>query len=370
MIKKDSCWLLPCISLLVLGCTTRNRKETYPTSEIIYRVDTSRDIGENVDSIRYLPLLESDRHLISEATKIRIKDNRIVIFEKKTHRIVTYDTNGHFLYEINQRGKGNNEYMEIANMTVTDSRLYLMDNYKHKIHIYSIRDGSFIKSTDVPFIAWDLEAFDDNNFLFTMLENNPDGKMEADGNNYAVWRTDSLWNTTATYLPYEKGYHEMTGKEVYFTMTDANIIFHSFMKDGYYTFDSKGIARYTDVAFSNPIPHNASADYNTVSEKKYQYLSTTPYVTSDYVLTEIGQGNISEIYLYDSKTKTFLRNSEKSCVNAMVDIAGTWGKQFVSFVSDAEIYQDLISCGFKRADKTTESCLKNGGQCLVIYGMR
>lgn len=368
--RNLSIWLSAGFCLFIFSCTTRNNGETYNTDEITYRVGTSKDLGEEVDSIRYLPLLKSDQHLVSEATKLRVKNNRIVIFEKKTHRVVSYDTNGHFLYEINHRGKGNKEYLEIANITVTANYIYLLDNFKHKLNVYDIKDGSFVRSTDVPFVAWDLEAFDDNNLLFTMLENNPNGQVEANGHNYAVWRTDSLGKIIDSYLPYEKGYYEMIGKEVYFTVSGDNTIFHSFKKDGYYTFDSKGILKYTNMNFNRPIPRGTPIAYDDVAKEKYQYLSTTPYVTDDYVLAEIGQGNLSEIQLYNNKEKTFLQNSDESCVNAMVDVSGIWGQQFVSFIPDIETYKDLVSCGFKKADQTTEDCLNKGGQCLVIYRMK
>lgn len=265
--RNLSIWLSAGFCLFIFSCTTRNNGETYNTDEITYRVGTSKDLGEEVDSIRYLPLLKSDQHLVSEATKLRVKNNRIVIFEKKTHRVVSYDTNGHFLYEINHRGKGNKEYLEIANITVTANYIYLLDNFKHKLNVYDIKDGSFVRSTDVPFVAWDLEAFDDNNLLFTMLENNPNGQVEANGHNYAVWRTDSLGKIIDSYLPYEKGYYEMIGKEVYFTVSGDNTIFHSFMKDGYYTFDSKGILKYTNMNFNRPIPRGTPSPM-TMSQRK------------------------------------------------------------------------------------------------------
>ena len=153
-----SIWLSAGFCLFLFSCTTRNNGETYNTDEITYRVDTGKELGEEVDSIRYLPLLKSDQHLVSEATKLKVKNSRIVIFEKKTYRVVSYDTNGHFLYEINHRGKGNKEYLEIANITVSANYIYLLDNFKHKLNVYDIKDGSFVRSTDIPFVAWDLES--------------------------------------------------------------------------------------------------------------------------------------------------------------------------------------------------------------------
>lgn len=363
-------WLFLLFVLIVSNCTTKEKQETYKTKAITYRVDTNKVIGQSVNFCEFLPLLGSEQHILFEITKLRIMDNRIIIFEKKTHRVLVYQTDGKFLYEINKRGRGDKEYLEIANITVTAKYIYLMDNFKHKMSIYNLKDGTFVKTSKLPFVAWDLEAFDDNNFLFTMLANNPHGKVEAKAQNYAVWRTDSMWKIKNSYIPYDKGYYEMSGKNIYFTVSGKDIIFHSFLKDGYYTFDTKGIREYTSLVFQHPIPHDRPIEYENVIRKNYHYLSETPFVTKDYAATEIGQGDIIEFQLYNDRAKAFFKNSEASCLNAMMNVCGIWRNRFVSFIPDYETYKDLLSCGFKKADNTTEECLKKNGQCLILYSMR
>ncbi|MDE6158649.1 MAG: 6-bladed beta-propeller [Bacteroidaceae bacterium] len=358
---------------ITIGCTHHNGENAcaIASDTLFWEANTDNCIRSNIDSIYYLPLMNSDKHMLTDITKLRIIDDKILISNKEQSKICVYTTDGAFLYEIANRGKGHGEYLEIANFTVTSHYIYILDNYSHKIHVYNTENGKHVKSSEISFVAWDLEAFDDNNFLFTMLKNNPVGKLDFENTCHSVWRTDSLWSVTGRYLPYDSNYYEMVGKNTYFTIgVDNKIVFHTFKDDGFYEFHYNGSVKFTKISFRNPIPQEYKGDYESAVEKGFHFLSATPFVTEKYIVTEIQKGEYSDTYLYDYRKDVFAKNHEPGFKNYMLDVCGVWNGHFLSYIRDFELYDELTAGGFTKAGKDIEDLIQRGGICLLVYTMQ
>ncbi len=278
--------------------------------------------------------------------------------------------NGDFIYEINQKGRGRDEYLEIANFTVSDKYIYTIDNYKHCINVFALHDGRFIRSDNVSFTAWDLEAFDDNHFLFTMLKNNPHGKLHYQQPCYAVWQTDSTWNAQKWFIPYKDDYHEMIGKHTYFSVSDTNIIFHSFQNDGYFLFHKTKSPTYQPIKFAKSIDEKHRSDYHYVQNTDCNYLAQTPIINQDYAILSIGGKDYDETVLLTKQTQSFHKNCEANSNKCIIDAQIAWNSCFITYLSDYYLYEELIASGFPRANPQTEGLLKKGGSCLLIYKMK
>lgn len=358
---------------ITIGCTHHNGENAcvIDSDTLFWEANTDNFIHSNIDSIYYLPLMNSDKHMLTDITKLRIIDDKILISNKEQSKICAYKTDGTFLYEIANRGKGHGEYLEIANFTVTSHYIYILDNYSHKIHVYTTENGKYVKSSEISFVAWDLEAFDDNNFLFTMLKNNPASKLDFENTCHSVWRTDSLWSVTDRYLPYDSNYYEMVGKNTYFTIgVDNKIVFHTFKDDGFYEFHYDGSVKFTKFSFRNPIPQEYKGDYETAVEKGFLFLSATPFVTEKYIITEIQKGEYCDTYLYDYRKDVFAKNQEHGFKNYMLNVCGVWNGHFLSYIQDFELYDELTAGGFTKAGKDIEDLIQRGGLCLLVYTMQ
>ena len=120
-----------------------------------------------ISSGGWLPLQKnSDQRIIDEISKLSVVDSFIVIGSRRQAVLQVYSTEGKFLYEISEKGQGPEEYLKSQHL-LSLLLPYIFLIISHKISRYALEKGTFMGKTEVPFVAWDMEAFDDNDFLFT-----------------------------------------------------------------------------------------------------------------------------------------------------------------------------------------------------------
>lgn len=361
--------------IIFCGCS-QNRTNLLPsnitTSDSIYFSESTDVLLQDIiDSIYWIPLESSHINIFDCISKMSVIDNFILIASRNQSIIQVYSNKGEFLYQISNKGNGPKEYLEIATFTATNTSIYVLDNYTHKISQYNINTGEFIRKTDIPFIAWDMEAFDDNDFLFSCLNNNPEAKINMNPINYSVWRTNNDWKFTHFYLPFEQGYTELYGKTRYFTRSNNSIIFHALKYNGYFIFTKHGTPSFCPIMFNNPLPENHSYRLTDINKNSWQFLAETPFKINGYGIFEISSSGESEqMFSVDSCHKIY-RNSYTNAQNLPINIIGTTNDSFIGYINDDyNLYQELVRYGFKKADEKTESILKNGGCSLIIYQMK
>lgn len=361
--------------IIFCGCS-QNRTNLLPsnitTSDSIYFSESTDVLSQDIiDSIYWIPLESSHINIFDCISKMSVIDNFILIASRNQSIIQVYSNKGEFLYQISNKGNGPKEYLEIATFTATNTSIYVLDNYTHKISQYNINTGEFIRKTDIPFIAWDMEAFDDNDFLFSCLNNNPEAKINMNPINYSVWRTNNDWKFTHFYLPFEQGYTELYGKTRYFTRSNNSIIFHALKYNGYFIFTKHGTPSFCPIMFNKPLPENHSYRLTDVNKNSWQFLAETPFKINGYGILEISSSGESEqMFSVDSCHKIY-RNSYTNAKNLPINIIGTTNDSFIGYINDDyNLYQELVRYGFKKADEKTESILKNGGCSLIIYQMK
>ena len=153
------------------GCSVRkdgNNLSNVTTADSLLFTEPLDTLPDGViSSVSWLPLQNSDQRIIDEISKLSVVDSFIVIGSRRQAVLQVYSTEGKFLYEISEKGQGPEEYLEIATFTVTPTSIYILDNFSHKISRYALEKGTFMGKTEVPFVAWDMEAFDDNDFTVT-----------------------------------------------------------------------------------------------------------------------------------------------------------------------------------------------------------
>lgn len=328
--------------------------------------------SQYVEDISFVCLKGSDTHPISDPTKVLANANGIFLFSKKNHKIVAYTHGGDFMYEVDHRGHGSKEYLEIANFCVNDNHIYIVDNARHCVMIYDAATGAYQGKRPLVFNAWDMECLSDNEFLFTCLQNNPEAKFDMPQPQAAVWKTDSTFsNILHEYLPYPEGYCEMIGKRQYFTRSGKDIVFHSYQNEGCFIFRANSDSLlYIDAVLPRPIPGDKAYSYHEVMEREYTYMSETPLVGERYICFDCGCGVYYETYLVHRPDKHVTKNKEVDSEKAILSPALILGDKFVSCLYDYDIYESLVSSGFKKADGETEEILRRGGICLVVYTMK
>lgn len=364
--------LMSIVVAIIISCRQQKPEEYIETEDsIIFNIDNNQNISSLVDTVTYIPLQESEHHIFPEVSKICNPDGYIVIGSKKLAKLAVYTDNGQFLYEIDNRGHGNGEYLEIANFTTTNNIIYIIDNYQHSIHKYSLNDGSYIATDRIPFIAWDMEAFDDGDFLFTMIRNNKEAKFDIDQDiDYAVWKTNGNWEIQKYYLPIPADYVEMYGKQRYFTKNGDAILYHTLKDNGYYRFRKLENPHFIPFELNNPLPSGYEGSLEDAAANNFEYITETPFESDGFLITSMSTGNLEEQYLYDVGQKQFFGNPTENAHNGFIKIVGVLKSAPIGYISDFDMYQSLVNYGFAKADSITEKVLENGGASLVCYKMK
>lgn len=108
----------------------------------------------NVDSIRFLPLEQTNNSLISEVEKLIFCDDSFIVFDEDQNRVMRFDSKtGEFLNSFGSYGKGPGEFFDIRDVAYnnTGELVYLFDYANREILCFNI-SGSFRgeKSFSIP----------------------------------------------------------------------------------------------------------------------------------------------------------------------------------------------------------------------------
>ncbi len=322
-----------------------------------------------VRQIKCIPLENSDRHILSAVSKMAVSDSVFFVSNMKQGKLCAYKTNGEFLYEIHALGRSHKEYYEIRSFCVDDNSIHILDNAKHLLISYSKYDGTYQQTRRLEHVAWDIETYGNDKFIFSYNDNNSSDAITTIPPS-GVWVTDKNLRTI--------GYHTMIdtkedliGKQNYFTKHRDDVIYHDYKCQGYYILTpGDSIPKFVSVEVGNPIPMKLLADYEAVCNGNYQYLTETPFITDKYVALAVGTGKYEEsavAWLDDGEIHLF---SEDNSHNYMPFPNAVFKEKFVYYLNDYDFYKTLVDDGFMSMDAKSEELLKNGGAILLIYDMR
>ncbi|MDE6222336.1 MAG: 6-bladed beta-propeller [Muribaculaceae bacterium] len=343
--------------------------EFTPVDTIFYDANLDTLPPGQICGIQWLSLKGSEDGIFKGISKLYVNDSLMVVVDKSACTVAAFTLQGELLYKLNERGQGPAEYLELAAATVTDSLIYIVDNYSHRIQRYALSDGSYAGAISLPFVARDIEAFSDNDFLFTCMASHPDSQIIPKPIDFAVWRTDSTMEVKQTYLPLPENHYELIGKRVYFVKDNqGNINFHFYEYPGYFTFTPNNELQYHHISFYNGIPAEENLDYDQVNEKGYAYLSETPHVYNDKWCALASEGEYTMPMIGLGTGKKIVRNSMTSATNLLFNIVGVNHEGFIGYLDgDYSHYQALTTYGFPSADSIAEKQIEQGAAALIFY---
>lgn len=145
--------ILLLIALCFYSCA---RKENAGESQI--HVDTiDLDNASLVDSLTYseyfsspqiIPLETNSNCIIQKIDRIDFFKSKIYILDTKSSRLMTFDTNGHYINDIGRQGNGNGEYLEISDFSIDRKNevVYIWDEFTGNAVKYDLRSGKYINT--------------------------------------------------------------------------------------------------------------------------------------------------------------------------------------------------------------------------------
>lgn len=112
---------------------------------------TNAPVEELIKDATLIPLETTDDCLLGELQKIHESDGRLYIQDMKKTAVFVFDLSGKFLYKIERRGGGPEEYLEVSDFDVMDGVIYVLSRVNKRILAYDEK-GKCVKT--IPLNAW------------------------------------------------------------------------------------------------------------------------------------------------------------------------------------------------------------------------
>lgn len=156
----------------------------------------------DIDTMIKLETLPSS--LISKVDNIIIKNNRILVLNKKNKSVFLFDNYGKFIKKENNVGKGPQQYLDISSIAVTDTTICLLVKQGRQKIIEFDWSLNFISESNIPVRCNDLAFTNKGTYLYYGNNHNPILKDESFYYNLALINNKN--EVLMKQLPFDKGY--------------------------------------------------------------------------------------------------------------------------------------------------------------------
>lgn len=368
---KDKCLCAAILLVfLVCGCSSRQEPE-YDCMLDCGIGDMPASAPDHVAGISYLPLDSSGNAVFRNIDKMLFENGLLYVADYRLSKVIAYTMQGQVAFVIDRKGRGPGEYLDVKSFTVDDKCLYILDNFNRKIFIYDSRDGEFVRSADIRFVAWDMEVTGCGDFIFAFTRAEH-GHLYGDQPSGRVFITDSLFNVKENLLEYDgDDDYDIIGQLRYFSVNGDNIIYSSFGLDGLVIFDRcrPDARKYVGIKFPDPVPEHLRKDA-AVLEKDYNYITDVPFGSGKYIILQVqDKSGMLVSCLYDKESGKFSVNPEHACRNYIWYPLAGYNGYFVSLLDSKSLYDELVASGFEKAGPDIETVISSGNPVLVFYEM-
>lgn len=363
--------ILLCIMLLCSCVSEKQNNKVYISKERIefkLPIDTM-SLCKRISDIDYISLETPEEAFVYEVDKIITDGRYIYIADFRGHKISVYSNDGKYIYSLNKRGIGPEEYLELRNFTIDGNNIYIIDNYKHKVLIYKCNDGSFAGEKDMPIVADDIEYLADGHFVLGMM---PMYKRNMPHSRHLLFIVDSEFKIINRLLPYDKGERVPFAPMSFFKSDEENIYFSSLLFDGFTVIPRNNPDSLYHIAidFEKRIPDKIRGNSDEIDKGDYQCLCSTPVCCQNYWSFQVDADGYIQTVVYDKNRKLLMANNEMDASKILYDPIASYGNKYITYLADAGIYDELLKIGFPRADKKAETNLENEGAVLIVYTIR
>ena len=228
----------------MLSCTNnkKNSKEQFEnyTTLAIPIIEESFATSINIKNRNFLPLESNEINKISSINKILFFNSQILLFDQQQNKIILFNTDGKYLSQINNIGKGPNEYLYLSDFLInkTDSCIELLDRGNQKI-LRIDYSNRVINETKLTFYCDKFLKTEEGGYLF--FANNQTNKIGSDSKPYNLILTDNnasilncflsipsenqelIISESQTFVPYQTGvnFSLPIDDNIYFANADA-----------------------------------------------------------------------------------------------------------------------------------------------------
>ena len=147
---KKTPFILIVLSILI-GCGNIDKKSSQDVPHIHVDVNTAEkhmDMSEYMDTsfFKAIPLETTAECLVGkDIMNVWYRNGRIYVWEEQTESVFMFDENGKFIDKIADQGEGPREYLNIKNVSISDSLISIFDSQGAKILYYDM-DCNYIST--------------------------------------------------------------------------------------------------------------------------------------------------------------------------------------------------------------------------------
>ena len=210
------------VSLCAFSCKERaGDMETAET--ILFDEKHIGAIADLVADVEFVALEDTAASFTKEPSQVVVDDGRIYIRDMYTHKIIVFAADGTFLFALDKRGRGPQDYLEIKSFAIDDTSIYCIDNYKNKLMVYDKLSGDFVREMDLSVVASDIYVADNGDFLLTAAPYG--GSFSLKQTPHRIFVTDRELEIKERLLPFGEVDDDPIDKRSYFTVGPATYIF-------------------------------------------------------------------------------------------------------------------------------------------------
>lgn len=131
----------------ITSCKKKDKYISLSNYESIFVNPEEAKIIDISDTSKYniseIVLEFTDRSMLTYIEQLEFMKNKLFIYDK--HRVIVFNSEGSFLYNIGEKGGGPGEYTNINSFFLNGDSVYIYDNNIQKLFIYE-QNGNFIGS--------------------------------------------------------------------------------------------------------------------------------------------------------------------------------------------------------------------------------
>lgn len=365
------------------------------TNHSLQIIDTRKAIKKNtneivdmIDEVYYIPL--DSEELIGEISKMVVTKDKIFILDSHVaQKIIVFDKEGHFLFQIKDQGQGPTEYVSLWDMQIDTlkNEVIVNDALMRSYIYYSTEDGKFIRK--IKGISNCYFAKQDNKYI-NLLNYGQDFNEEEDWS-IIITDKDSIIKKGFEQYPMQRGdyimnslFSDVEGSLLYtpiYSDTIYQLIIESSSYPKYVILQNKSIWKLKNQALS---PNDIS---RLIKEEDYTCFSGVLYHSNDYAIfnilhsfreyvankSYIWNEKMDELYEWDKESDLLAFEKDEKVVRKLKHI----------IPSPTTVYKNMfygiitpfpLDDKYEYLDKNLKSILKNldddSNPILVIYSFK
>lgn len=263
-----------------------------------------------------IPIEVSDECLIGEVSKIFSENGRLCILDKKANSVFILEEDGTLAAKIFAVGRSSREYLELADMSVSDGLIWLLDQAMNKILCYDL-SGQYLKTIDIS-SYWANKILVRNDRIYLINE-----WSDSDEGMYRLFVLDTDGKPIGKFLPFEaEDTDRYCGRDLesYTTLGDEIELCYPSDNTVYGMTDGKCTAKYR-IYFGKrnmPAEHAAKSLIECMNDglnEQYVMGIDAFKESSRYLFFRFGLGATDYTAIYDKKTATVDLTNSASLVN-------------------------------------------------------